>query len=579
MRVLLLQPDDFLDSGPWSAQTWDLIVNLGRSPLSHLGETQTSSRVLHLDDHSQGFSDAYLVRHLLHAGRGQVFDAQGIDCWELTSVAIVQQVFKVVQLQRLAAEIPPTVELWSTRPDWTNIVLADLVRTSVKCFQDGTWIRAKSAAQHYVQVFRHFSASQIKQIFFDKYDAGYRWRSHFSKKRSPRAERVVLVPSAYTNVSRVAALYAAMVPDLHFFLVATRQSAREFLLPENMEVCDLAAYARVQPKNSELASLREAWTKLRSHLEAWEPLRLLSAAGILDRIPALLRYLPFVRNAWREVLDCEPVCSVLCGDDSNYFTRLPVLLAAKRNIPTIDFHHGALDGFYLFKELPSDLYLAKSEMERDYLLRSCGVPSTKVVIAPPVAGPNSSSASKTRDPRCIVLFSEPYETSGMHAEEVYRELLPPLWLLAQRNRRELVVKLHPFESRAHRIQVARRILSDETVRNIRWVQGPLTSELLDRAWFGVTVESTTAIECTKNGVCCFLCRWLKLSPYGYAEQYARFGLGESLENLQQINEIPDRVERFHNRCHAQPAGGTDPSQLLQWLTSGCRENERATSSL
>ena len=577
MRVLLLQHEDFLDSGPWSAQDWDLIVNLGRSPLSHLGQLHNGIPVLHLDDYSQPFSDARIVRDLRHAGRGQLIDEHGIDFWELTSIAIVQQAFKVLQLQRLAAEIPRDAELWSTRPHWTIGVLSELLDASVTCFRDGRWIRAKSATQHYWQVLHQFSPSQIKQIVFDKYDAGYRWRSHFSRNQRHGSAPVVLVPSAYTNVSRTAALYAAMLPGLRFLLVATRQSAHECVLPENMEACDLAAYARVQPPSSELASLMEAWTKLRSHLQDLEPLRLLSIAGMLDRIPSLLHSVPFVRNAWRQVLECEPVCSVLCGDDSNFVTSLPVVLAKKRNIPTVDFHHGALDGFYLFKDLPSDLYLAKSEMERDYLLRLCGLPPAKVVIAPPTVRQNVASGSRTRDPRNIVLFSEPYEVAGMHAEDVYGELLPELWRLAQRNRRELVVKLHPFEIRTQRMRMASGVLSEEVFSQIRWLQGPLTSELLEGTWFGITIESTTAIECAQNGVCCFLCRWLKLSPFGYAEQFTRFGMGESLQNLQQINEIPDRVEEFHNRHRVQQTE-TDPSQLLKWLTSGRREDGQARSA-
>jgi hypothetical protein len=577
MRVLLLQPEDFLHSGPWSAQAWDLIVNLGRSPLS-LEQTYDSARVLHANTYNQGLSDARIVREILHTGRGRLIDSEGIDWWELTSIAVVQQAFAVLQLQRLAGEIPSAAELWSTRPDWTTGVLADLLHTSVRTFRSGRWTRTTSATRHYLQVLHHFSPSQIKQIFFDKYDAGYRWRSRFSGKPSPCSERVLLVPSAYANVSRMAASYAGSLPNLHFLFVATRQSAHEFLPPENVELRDLAAYAQLLPEHSELALLMGAWTKLESDLHASEPLRLLSAAGILDQIPAFLQSGLCVRNAWRQVLESEPVCSVFCGDDSNFFTRLPVLLAAKRNIPTVDFHHGALDGLYLFKDLPSDLYLAKSEMERDYLVRLCELPSDKVVIGPPLVRPKISSGSKNLDRGSIVLFSEPYENSGMRGEDVYREMLRPLWLLARHHDRELVIKLHPFESRVQRRRMAKRVLPPEAMRHVKWIQGPLTSGLLERTWFGITIESTTAIECAQNGVCCFLCRWLTLAPYGYAEQYARFAMGESLESPQQISEIPARVEEFHKRRRATPAETTDPSHLLQWLTCGCRETVQARSA-
>ena len=73
----------------------------------------------------------------------------------------------------------------------------------------------------------------------------------------------------------------------------------------------------------------------------------------------------------------------MCGDDSNIYTRLPVLLARQQGIPTLDFHHGALDGRFLMKELPSDLYLAKGEMERDYLVRLCRLPAERVIVAGP----------------------------------------------------------------------------------------------------------------------------------------------------------------------------------------------------
>jgi hypothetical protein len=222
--------------------------------------------------------------------------------------------------------------------------------------------------------------------------------------------------------------------------------------------------------------------------------------------------------------------------------------------------------------------LAKSEMERDYLLRLCGLPPAKVVIAPPALRSTKSSGSRSRDRRSIVLFSEPYENAGMHAEEVYRELLPPLSHLARTHGREFVIKLHPFESRAQRMRMARRVLPGEAARHVRWIEGGLTSELMEQAWFGITIESTTAIDCTQNGVCCFLCRWLKLSPHGYTEQYARFGMGESLDNSEQISEIPSRVEEFHNRRHANPAQAANSSQLLHWLTSGNREAVQARSA-
>lgn len=566
MRILLLHPDDVRNPGPWTAQAWGLVVNLGRSPL--LAEKPAfSCPILHVDRFGKGLADAGLVRELLRVGRGVLIDREGLDWWELTSVNLVQHAFAVLQLQRAATEIPASPELWCTRPDWSANVLAQLLRVDLKSFRLGKWARVGEFARHYAQVFHRFSAAQIRQIVFDKYDPAYRWRSRFAAKPDRCSKPVVLIPSAYANVSRMAAAYVSLIPDQPCLLVATRHSAYEFLPTKNIEVHDLAAYARVQPQRSELAFLMERWTKLKSDLHSCQGLQPLLATGILDSLTRFYGTGLSVRDAWAQVLERQTVLSVLCGDDSNLYTRLPMLLAARRNIPTVDFHHGALDGFYLFKDLDCDLYLAKSEMERDYLLRLCQLPETKIVIAPPLSPQISSANVKTHEGRSIVLFSEPYEIGGIRAEDVYGEVLPRLWLLASRYGRELVIKLHPFESRSQRGRIVERVLLEASSR-VRWVEGPLTSELFERAWFGLTIESTTAIDCAQNGVCCFLCGWLNLLPYGYAEQYIRFGMGEPLENPSQIEEIPGRLKQFHNRMSSKRPPSTDVAQLRQWFASG-----------
>jgi len=580
MRVLLLHPDDSHEPGPWSAEGWDLVVNLGRSALFSQEKTGSKGPVLQVDSYRRGLLDAKHVRQILCAGRGHLIDHEGIDWWELTSVAIVQQAFTVMLLQRLSAEIPASAELWSTRPDWSSCALAHLLDVPVQNFRRARWTRGASRAMHYAQLLHRFSPAQLKQIFFDKYDADYRWRSRLAASKNRCPEPVVLIPSAYSNVSRMAAAYAAMLPQQPFLLVATRWSAYNFSPLPNIQVRDLATYRGADVKSSEPASLIERWTVLKSQLHSCEALRLLSESGVLDQFSKFFQSGPVVRDAWRRVLESEPVSGVLCGDDSNYYTRLPVLLAAKRNISTVDFHHGALDGFYLFKDAASDLYLAKNEMEANYLLSICEFPADKVVIAPPSV-PHAPPLRSQRTGRdgCIVLFSEPYELTGMRAEDVYRELLPRLWLLARDNGRNLVVKLHPFESRSQRRRVLKQVLPEEASRHIELVEGPLTAELFRRTWFGITIESTAAIDSMQNGICCFLCRWLTLLPYGYAEQYARFGMGESLHNPEEINEIPRRLDRFYSRPASQRSvHATDPALLQQWLTSGLNSAPRARSA-
>jgi hypothetical protein len=395
----------------------------------------------------------------------------------------------------------------------------------------------------------------------------------------------VLVPTAYGNVTRMAVAYAQLLPHQQFLMVATRPNAKEFVPPENVQVRDLAEYADAPQSTAERASLMERWTQFREDIKLMPELGVLAQAGFLESVPGWIRGGLSVRNAWQQVLRREPVQAVLCGDDSNRYTRLPVLLAAKRKIPTIDFHHGALDGHYLLKTLPCDIYLAKNEMERDYQVRVCGLPRDKVVVAAPASqslrAANNNAENENIQRTSAVLFSEPYDVVGMRSEEVYREILPPLCRLAREHGRDVIIKLHPFESRTERDRLLRRILAREDYALVNIVDGPLSEELMAKAWFGVTVESTTALDCLQNGVACFLCEWLTLSPYEYPEQYARFGVGEVLESVEQMESIPRRVEEFRQRPPNRSAlrKRVNPAILEEWLTCNRHEPSAAQRAI
>ena len=144
--------------------------------------------------------------------------------------------------------------------------------------------------------------------------------------------------------------------------------------------------------------------KLRTELQSYPELNILLRSGVLDAFPAWIRDGIRVRNAWRGVLDREVIKGVLCGDDSNRYTRLPVLLAARRKIPTVDFHHGAMDGRYVLKELPCDLYLTKNEMERDYMSRVCGLSEDKIAVGAPLSAVSRPVAGRRVAERSLELF-------------------------------------------------------------------------------------------------------------------------------------------------------------------------------
>ena len=167
----------------------------------------------------------------------------------------------------------------------------------------------------------------------------------------------------------------------------------------------------------------------------------------------------------------------------------------------------------------------------------------------------------------------------MRPEEVYRELLPSLCRVARENGRSVVIKLHPFESRSQRTKLVRDVLQSDDRDLVTVIDGPLTPELMNRAWFGITVESTTAMDCMRNGVRCFLCGWLSMSSYEYPKQYARFGVGDALQDVRQVSEIPRRLAE----TKAQPVSRwnlfptPNPALLRRWLTSSENQITRSIS--
>lgn len=570
MRVLLLQPEDSPERGPWSRQRWDLIVDLGKSSLFSVERwtRQFGCAVLRADSFRHGIADAKHVREMFSAGRSRLADEEGIDWWDLMSLLVAPYALTLPALLSVAKEISASAELWTTRPGWIAGIVAIALSRSLQSFEPSGLARSTARAMRYAGLVRRFSPAQFTEIFLDKYDSGYRWRSRFTSRQPRCAEPVVLLPSAYANVSRMVAAYARQLPDQPFLMVATRRSARQFVAPPNVQVRDLAAYAAAGAAGAEVASLTERWMKLKADLCESPELRMLVQAGLLNSFPDWIRNGMSARNAWREVLEREPVEGVLCGDDSNLYTRLPVLLAVRRKMKTVDFHHGALDGRYALKDLPCDLYLAKNEMERDYLLRVCDLPAEKVVLGAPPENASSATAADRTGQTSAIFFSEPYELAGLRADQVYRELLPSLCSVARQNGRAVTIKLHPFESLSQRRRMVDDVLTPDDRNLVSVVDGPLSSMLMAQAWFGITVESTTVIDCLRNGICCFLCGWMSLSPYEYAQQYARFGIGEVLQNAEQLLEIPSRLAEFQNRppMKLNLSATVDPAMLKRWLT-------------
>lgn len=555
MRVLLLHPHDNFDSlSP--DQHWDAVVDLGRAPDSFYQEQSAllGCRVDSVFDLASEIEDLKSWRPLFKCGLGTVVDHLGIDWWDVISCLLQPEMQDIRLALRLAERLKGCRELSATRPSTIGealrihlgIPIHILQKKSNHSLMSGIFRRGRAAAD--------LGFVQARQVVYDKYDPHYRWRSKLNAAPHQRAGStpVVLLPTAYSNVTKTALSYARLLPEQKFLLVVARESAAASSIPANVLTARLAAFTTKRKNSDELDELKGKWEAMEQSLQEHPVFRLSVQTGIMRKGSAWLSRGISIRNAWQNVFEKREVIGCLCADDSNPYTRIPLLLADGRGMPAVACHHGALDCRMASKNLRFSTYLAKGEMERDFLERVCEVDHARVLIGAPGLRTSKNLQGWNPDAPWITFFSEPYETDLWRVEAIYRQVLPLLCEAARRSRKSVVVKLHPFESVKQRRRLVGRCLSDEDLQVITIIDGPLSSEILAKTWCAVTVESTVAFECAAIGIPSFLCGWLR-NPYaGYVGQYVRFGVGTLLSSPDDLLHISDYM-RAHT-CDRPPSG-------------------------
>jgi hypothetical protein len=549
MKVLLIHPLDTADTGDWARQRWDRIVDLGRDGggTYERWHKHFDCPVETLNAFRNGFEDFYQIRELLGRGCGYLVDECGLDWWEILSIHLHEEMETLGLLQRFAKTIDSADGVHVSRPGLHANILRCLLGERVRVFRPRLGVQ--KGPGYYAHVFTKLSTSQVIDILGDKYDSGYQLRGRLARKRVPLTRPVVLVPTAYVNVTRTGVAYANTFPSESFLLVATRRSGWIDNPPTNVATAWLSSYVSDRNRSVENADMENRLYELVGELSRVPEFEILNRLGHLGSFPSRLRRGIEVRDAWRNVLDSEPVEGVLCADDSNPHSRIPLLLARERGLASIACHHGALDARYLFKRSYGGVVWVKGKMEQDYLVRKCCVPQERVEICAPAlpAASHPHESSNHRDLRpYIVFFSELYEVTGGRAEGFYRDILPPLAELALATNHKLVVKLHPAESKRERTRILARLLSEDQVSAIQVISGPLTEDLLAKTWCAVTILSTVSTECAVRGIPCFLCKWLEAHPYEYVEQYLRFGVGVGLTGPGDIAMISQYLQQYPN---------------------------------
>ena len=549
MQVLLLHPEDDFN-GPWKRRRWDLIVDLGRAPRSFYDErsVEFGCRVCSIYDFALEIEDVQVWRELFAVGMGQVVDRLGLDWWDIVGLSLQPELQDIRLAIRIAEEIGMGCSLTASRPSLAARAVELQLGVRMEVLQSSADARLRNRAARYRTALRNLSFNQLRQVAHDKFDPHYRWRRKFARAVEASSEPVVLLPTAYSNVTKTALNFARCLPKQKFLLVAARESAAVSQLPANVLTASLSAFASARSDREEMKELEDSWAKLERLLGDRREFNLPVRLGIVRGGLELLRRGVFVRDAWNCVFNYFPVSGCLSADDTNPYTRIPLALAGRREIPAAACHHGALDFRTAFKVPEFSTYLAQGEMERDYLERVCGLDPRLIRVGAAGTAVQRGHLWSDEAP-WIVFFTEPYETDLWRTEAIYRDVLPRLCAAAGQRGKTVVLKLHPFETVVQRERLVRAILSKDQQKMVSITASPVSTEILRNTWCAVTVESTVATECAAAGIPAFLCGWLRHAYCGYMAQFVRFGVGRILESADDMLRIPQLV------ADAKPANG------------------------
>lgn len=548
MRVLLLHPEGSPFDGGCAREHWDLIVDLGYAGADTYADwgRRLNAEVISIHHAVNGMESYRWVNEIFDRGRGKILDRMGLDWWEFMATQSYENLHVLYLCQRVRSTLLPIgVELAASHPH-PLVRIAEQVFNQPVRYLNALNPGAIARVVRGLQSARNLRAAQVAEIGFDKWDPRYALRRHWSaKKRATLKDSAVLLPSAYSNVTRAVNAYAAQLPQRKFLLVTTRRSAEAKDLPSNVVMAPLAAYAvpdRIE--HEEMAELKQAWGTFVASMQEQQEFRCALNSGLWDYFPAHLEQGLHLREAWRHLLDSEPISGVLCGDDLNFHTRLPLALAAGSNRSAVYCSHGALDGGFLFKKPFAHRYLVKGEMESDYLRRIAHIQPENILKAGP--GRRVHITGDRLPAEAIVFFSQPFEVLNGRTDCIYREILPPLCNAAARTGRKVILKLHPFESKRGRRELVNSFLPENLRDILEIVDGTPPEAVMARAWCGITVDSSVAVECALRNIPFFLCGWLDFTGMGYLQQYARFGVARVLSSPEQISRIPEMTNEYRS---------------------------------
>src|SRR5262249_10578019 len=144
-----------------------------------------------------------------------------------------------------------------TGPTFVGNALAKLVEGQL-IYRRSFARSARRRLKHWRDGLANLDRRQLTQAAWDKFDCDHRLRHALAPPIQSSSVPVVLLPSAYVNVSRTAVAYARMLPEQQFLLVCARKNGWLRDGPSNVRITTLDSF--FQPLDrAELSQLLMRW--------------------------------------------------------------------------------------------------------------------------------------------------------------------------------------------------------------------------------------------------------------------------------------------------------------------------------
>ena len=261
-----------------------------------------------------------------------MIDRFGVDWWDVVSLSLHPELQDIRLAARLAEKLDRNYTLTASRPSLLANAVQLRLGAPLQVLQSGIDARFRNRISRYRTAVKNLSFGQLRQVAHDKFDPHYRWRRNFAAPVLPSSQPAVLLPTAYSNVTKTVLNYARVLPDQRFLLVVARESGSPSQVPANVQLASWP-HLPMSAATRQLRELENSWMQLERMLGEHPEFSLASRLGVRNQGVQFLRRGVSIRDAWNRVFETHSIASCLSADDSNPYTRIPLILAERRRMP------------------------------------------------------------------------------------------------------------------------------------------------------------------------------------------------------------------------------------------------------